>query len=129
MVGQPQKDTPFGLEPNLAAGLAYLLGVIGGIVMLAGGGTNRFVRWAACQAITLWVAYIAFWIALRIVSSLLFAMHLGALALFLIPVGMLVALAALVAWLWTWITAFQGREVQLPGIADLTRRFFAAQLG
>ncbi len=119
MVSQP-KDTPFGLEPNVAAGLAYLLGIIGGIVMLVGGGTNKFVKWAACQSITLGASYIALWIIVDILTM----MHLGFLFL-LFPI---VAILYFVAWLWTWITAFQGKEVRVPVIADLTQRLFGAQV-
>ena len=53
-VTEPPKDTPFGLEPNVAAGLAYLFTLLGGIIMLVGGGTNKFVKWAAAQSITMW---------------------------------------------------------------------------
>lgn len=120
MVSQSPKDTPFGLEPNVAAGLAYLLGIIGGIIMLVGGGTNKFVKWAACQSITLGATYIAVWIVLDILAM----MHLGFLFLLFPIIGILF----FVAWLWTWITAFQGKEVRLPVIADLTERFFGSQL-
>ncbi len=128
MVSQPQHDTPFGLEPNLAAGLAYLLGVIGGIVMLVGGGTNKFVKWAACQSITLWVAWVAVWIAISIVDSMIGMLRLWPLLGLMSIVWMLAAVLAFAAWLWTWITAFSGREVRLPVIADLTQRFFGAQV-
>lgn len=120
MVSQPPKDTPFGLDPNVAAGLAYLLGLIGGIIMLVGGGTNKFVKWAACQSITLSASYFALWIILDILAMI----HLGFLFIFYPIIGLLF----FVAWIWTWITAFQGKEVRLPLIADLTERFFGSQL-
>lgn len=129
MVGQPPKDTPFGLEPNVAAGLAYLLGIVGGIVMLVGGGTNKFVKWAACQSITLGGAYIAFYIAVTIVDMILGIAHLYPLIGIVAILSMIVGLLMLVAWLYTWITAFQGKEVQLPFIAGLTHQFFGSQLG
>lgn len=128
MATQSPSDTPFGLEPNVAAGLAYLLGIIGGIIMLVGGGTNRFARWAACQSITLSATYFAIWIVVNILGALLSMMHLGVLMLLIFPVTMIVGILFFVAWLWTWITAFQGKEVRVPIIADLTERFFSAQL-
>ena len=60
-VTEPPKDTPFGLEPNVAAGLAYLFTLLGGIIMLVGGGTNKFVKWAAAQSITMWAVYFILW--------------------------------------------------------------------
>jgi len=123
MVTQPPKDTPFGLEPNVAAGLAYFFGIIGGIVMLAGGGTNRFVRWAAAQSITLWGAYIVLDVALIFCSSVLWM-----LAVIFTIAWMLLGILALALWLYTWITAFQGKEVRIPIIADWTQRFFGSML-
>jgi len=123
MVSQPQKDTPFGLEPNLAAGLAYLLSIIGGVVMLAGGGTNRFVRFAACQSITFFLA----WVVIRVASGVL-AMFLHFLWLFLIPLYLVIGLVFFVAWIYLWINAFQGKEVRLPIIGDLTQSLFGTML-
>ena len=114
MVDQPPKDTPFGLEPNVAAGLAYLLGVIGGIIMLAGGGTNRFVKWAAAQSITIFGVFFILSIALTFV-------HIGILGLLLWPLE-------IVIWLWTTITAFQGKEVEVPVFASITKSIFGSTL-
>jgi len=111
MALQAPTDTPFGLQPNIAAGLAYLFGLIGGIVILLGGGTNRMVKFAASQSITMWGIYILLSIALRWV-----------------PLGGLVMLAVyliwFVLWLWTFISGFQGKEVEVPIIAGITRSLF-----
>lgn len=123
MASQPTQDTPFGLDQNVAAGLAYLLGPIGGIVMIVGGGTNHFVKWAAAQSITLWATAVVLRIALSIIGSIL---HFLILVIF--PVIMLVGLLMFAAWLWTSITAFQGKEVRVPVVADLTTRLFASIL-
>ncbi len=117
-VTQPPKDTPFGLEPNIAAGIAYLVPIVGGIVMLTGGGTNKFVRWAIAQSITLWVAWIVFcWL----VGIVMLVLHMW---LLFFPVFVGLRIVALVLWLWTFITAFQNKEVQVPVAADLTRNIF-----
>jgi len=123
MASQPTQDTPFGLDQNVAAGLAYLLGPVGGIVMIVGGGSNHFVKWAAAQSITLWATAVVLRIALSIVASIL---HF--LILIIFPVIMLVGLLMFAAWLWTSITAFQGKEVRVPIVADLTTRLFASIL-
>jgi uncharacterized membrane protein len=129
MVNQPPTDTPFGLEPNVAAGLAYLLGIIGGIVMLVGGGTNKFVKWAACQSITFGAVIIVYYIAITILDMILTIAHLWPLIPIVGLVTMIVGLLILVVWLWTFIMAFQGKEVQVPVIAGLTNQFFGSQLG
>jgi uncharacterized membrane protein len=121
-VSEPPKDSPFGLEPNVAAGLAYLIPVIGGIVMMLGGGTNKFVRWAAAQSITLWVGWIIFcWV----IGILMVGLHLWVI---FFPVWLVLRIIALVLWLWTFITAFQNKEVQVPIAADLTRNIFKSYL-
>lgn len=121
-VTQPPADTPFGLEPNVAAGLAYLFCLLGGIVMLVGGGTNRFVKWAAAQSITIWGLWFVIWWALGILAHAWIFLPLILLVSFVLPI------LALIVWLWTFITAFQGKEVRVPGVAGLAESIFKSQL-
>jgi uncharacterized membrane protein len=118
-VTEPPKDTPFGLEPNVAAGLAYLFTLLGGIIMLVGGGTNKFVKWSAAQSITLWgatfVLYIAFWFIAMVIHPFFF-------------LTMLLSLAYFVVWIWTTVTGFQGKEVRVPVIDGITESIFKSQL-
>src|ERR1700729_2690058 len=100
-VTQPPSDTPFGLEPNVAAGLAYLFCLLGGIVILVGGGTNKFVKWAAAQSITLWGAWAVIWWVLLFLSHAWVFWPVILLASFVLPI------LGLVVWLWTFISAFQ----------------------
>jgi uncharacterized membrane protein len=118
---QPPSDAPFGLDPNLAAGLAYLLTWIGGIIFLVGGGTNRFVKFAAAQSLTFWILWIiAYW-----VLGFLSVLSHGLLFL-LFPVLGLIGLGV---WLWTMISAFQGKEVKLPFVSSIVESLFKSQLG
>jgi len=120
-VSQPPSDAPFGLQPNVAAGLAYLLTILGGIIMLVGGGTNKFVKFAAAQSITFWVSYIVVWIAFEVIIMITHMYFLGIifLLLWLVSIGV---------WLWTTIAGFQGKEVRLPVVADLTTNIFKSML-
>ena len=121
-VTQPPTDAPFGLQPNVAAGLAYLLGLLGGIVFLVGGGTNKFVKWSAAQSLTMWGAYLVIYIAFTFI--IFGILHLWVLA----PLLLLVNLLWLVLWVWTFVTGFQGKEVRVPVIAGLTESLFKSQL-
>jgi uncharacterized membrane protein len=121
-VTQPPKDTPFGLDQNVAAGLAYLFWLPGGIVMLLGGGTNRFVKWAAAQSITLWSAWIVLWWLLSALAHTVIFLPLVVLVSIVLP------FLGFIVWLWTFITAFQGKEVRVPGIDSLTQSIFKSQL-
>jgi uncharacterized membrane protein len=121
-VTQPPADTPFGLDANVAAGLAYLFGLIGGIVIAVGGGTNKFVRWAAAQSITLWALWIIIWKGIGLLAATIVGLPLALLVVFVLPI------LGLVLWLWTFITAFQGKEVEVPLVAPLTRSIFKSYL-
>jgi uncharacterized membrane protein len=118
-VTQPPSDAPFGLQPNIAAGLAYLLSIVGGIIMLVGGGTNKFVKWSAAQSIVMWVAYAVVWIALALIGGIAHVLF------FLFPILWIVSF---VLWVWTTITGFQGKEVRVPIIADITQNVFKSML-
>jgi uncharacterized membrane protein len=121
-VTQPPSDTPFGLEQNVAAGLAYLFGLIGGIVMMLGGGTNKFVKWAAAQSITMWGTWFIVWWLLGALS------HLWVFLPLILFVAWILPILGLIVWLWTFISAFQGREVRVPVIEGWTRSLFKSQL-
>lgn len=121
-VTQPPTDAPFGLQPNVAAGLAYLLGIIGGIIMLVGGGTNKFVKWAAAQSITMWAIYFILWFVWTFLVSLV---HIFVV---LFPVMWLIGIVWLALWIWTFVTGFQGKEVRIPVIADITTSIFKTML-
>jgi uncharacterized membrane protein len=115
----PPKDTPFGLEPNIAAGLAYLLGIVGGIIMLAGGGTNPQTRRAATQSVVMWAAFIVLFIALDLLGSampVLWPLH----AL----LNLALTLLSLVAWVWTSLAGFQGKDVRVPVVSGLASNVF-----
>ncbi|MGC2650032.1 MAG: hypothetical protein WA304_04420 [Candidatus Cybelea sp.] len=118
-VTEPPKDTPFGLEPNVAAGLAYLFWLPGGIVMLVGGGTNKFVKWAAAQSITMWGAYFVLYCALWFIAIIIHPFFF---------LAMLLGLLYFVLWIWTFVTGFQGKEVRIPVIDSITESIFKSQL-
>ncbi|HTX58698.1 MAG TPA: hypothetical protein VMH02_03400 [Verrucomicrobiae bacterium] len=122
MATQPTSDAPFGLQPNIAAGLAYLLGILGGIIMLVGGGTNRMVKFAAAQSIVLWVLYIVCQFALSFIVGMTHMYFLG-------TIFFLLWILVFVGWLWGTIAGFQGKEVRFPVVADLTDNIFKSAIG
>ena len=119
MAIQPTTDAPFGLQPNIAAGLAWVFGIVGGLIMLFGGGTNRMVKHAAAQSTVLWGGYIVLMVALTFLS--IFVHFLGLLSL-------VIALVAFIAWIYTSIMGFTGKDVTLPIVGPLAAKIFAAQL-
>jgi len=123
MATQPTTDAPFGLQPNVAAGLAWLFGLIGGLIMLFGGGTNKFVKWAAAQSVTLWGGYLVLEILFNIIVGVVHA-----LAIVILPLLMILGLAALVVWIYTTIMGFQGKDIRLPVISGFAQQLFGTQL-
>lgn len=125
MIQQDSSQSAYGLTPNVAAGLASFFGLIGGIVILLGKPVQQWVRFVAVQSIVLWVAWIAFLIAVSIVMGI-FGLIPG-LRLVLIPIVLLVQLALglviFVAWLMTTIKAFSGQALRLPIVAAFADRW------
>jgi uncharacterized membrane protein len=125
MATQPTTDAPFGLQPNIAAGLAYAFTWLGGLIMLFGGGTNKMVKWAAAQAITLFIFFIAAYIALIILSIVLGMIHLGVISAIL---SLVLMLAWFGSWVYTVIMGFQGKDIRLPYVSQVAQQLFGSQL-
>jgi uncharacterized membrane protein len=117
MTNQTTSDAPFGLAPNVAAGLAYLLGILGGIVMLVGGGSNKTVKWAAAQSIVIWATYIVLAIFIPVLTI---ATHISMIGF----LGLIAGVLWFLIWIWTSVTAFRGTEVRLPVISGITESLF-----
>lgn len=115
--------TSMGMQANVAAGLSYLFGWIGGLIFFLGEKQNRFVRFHAMQSLllsgSLTVLYIVLWV-LDIVSLAAYASFLPLLfgGLF-----WLAGLAGFVLWIVLLINAFQGRYFKLPVIGDYAEKF------
>jgi uncharacterized membrane protein len=99
-----------GLSTNVASALCYLLGFITGIIFLvwAPYNRNRTIRFHAWQSIFLNVAFIAVSIILPAIGH-----FVGVVLLSVID------LAGFVLWIYLLFSAFNGKNVRLPWIADL----------
>jgi len=116
-----------GLAPNIAAGLACIFSIVGGIVFLILEKKDQFVRFYAMQALILGGASIAFSIALQIVSFILIHIpFVGRLiAILLGLLGMVVGLAFFAVWIVTILKAFSGKEWEIPYIGKIAREQLA----
>jgi uncharacterized membrane protein len=109
-------DTGTGLEPNVAGALCYLLGLITGVLFLVLEKDKPVVRFHAFQSIGVSVA----WVALSIVTSIIGVVPfigwiVGAL------MGLVLALAGLILWVYLMYTAFSGKQVELPFVGPWAR--------
>jgi uncharacterized membrane protein len=119
---QSPSSAPFGLAPNVAAALAYVFGIPGGIVMLVAGGSDKTVKWAAAQSIVMWTIYAVLALGIPAIS----------IATRLSMIGFLAGLAGAIwflLWVWTSITAYRGIELRMPVISSIAEILFKPVLG
>ena len=102
------EKTSTGLDANIAAALAYLVGFVTGIIFLVVEKENRFVRFHALQSTLLFAGIVAIDILLQIVPIL------GALVVVFIVIP-----ASAVLWLLLMFKAYQGEEFKLPLVGQL----------
>jgi uncharacterized membrane protein len=112
--------TSMNMEPNVAAGVSYILGWVTGLIFFLVEKQNRFVRFHAMQSIILSVAATVLSIILNVFSLALAVTALGCL---FIPLLSLVGIAFFVLWLICMINAFQGKYFKLPIIGDMAERW------
>lgn len=110
-----------GLAPNVAAGIAAIFTLLGGIVMLALEKRDPFVRFWAMQSVFFGGATLVFAIAAAVIG-----MVLGSISA---PLGWLWSLATgavdiglVVVWIITVIKAFSGKEWEIPVLGKLARQ-------
>jgi len=120
---QPQPAAGTGLTPNVAAALAYVLGLITGIVFLViePHKDDKFVRFHAFQSIFFHVGAIVFWIAWIILSGVL-GYFLGFLAVVMWGLGMLIGLGILGLWILCMYKAYNNESFRIPFIGDLAAK-------
>jgi uncharacterized membrane protein len=120
-----------GLDSNVAGALSYALGLLTGVVMFVVEPDDEFVRFHAAQSIAVFGLLFVAYVVLSVVGSVLSlffvtagtggAMVGGILSLFLGLLWMVVALGALVLWIYLMVRAYQGGTPRIPvaaGIAD-----------
>src|SRR5690242_13230404 len=124
---QNQQKSALGLEPNVAAGLAYLpvcwVHLVMSIIILATEKTNKMVRFHAVQSLLLTGAAIIGGIICWVVWIVIFigavAIRLPFLALFGYLIFLVYGIAVLAAVVFCLIKAFQGQIFKLPIIGNM----------
>jgi len=109
--------TTIGMEANLAGALAYLLGLITGILFFAIEKENKFVRFHAMQSILFCVA----WIILGVALSVL--MMIPVLGWIISILGyLIIGLGGFILWLFIMYKAYQGEQYLLPVVGEIALR-------
>ena len=120
----PNPESSTGLAPNVAGALSYLLGPITGVLMLVLEKRSPFVRFHAAQSIGISVAWIVFWVAYSIVSTVLSLIPVigWIAAILLLLLSVLVGLGGLFLWLFLMYKAWVGVEWEFPWVGEQSRR-------
>jgi len=112
-----------GLTSNVAAALAYILGLITGILFLVlePYKHDRFVRFHAIQSILYSAAGIVFRIGWSILVSAVIDVS-GWAGLVLVPVGLVISLALFGFWIFLMYQAYSNREFRIPIIGAIAAK-------
>lgn len=105
------EKTATGLDPNVAAALAYGVGWVTGIIFLLAEPKNRFVRFHAMQSTIVFLALSVLTIVLQVLP----------IVGMLIAVFLVVPLSA-VLWLILMFKAYQGERFKLPIAGDMAEQ-------
>ena len=115
------------IDTNLVEALAYLAGLITGIIFLVLDPykSNSFVRFHAFQSIFFNIAWVAFWIFWMIVSAVLTPLTAGVFGLIAVPLMLIFTLAGFGIWIFLMYEAYQQTLFKLP----IVGKFAAKQAG
>jgi len=125
MIQDPNQSS-FGLQPNVAAGIASFFVWLGGLIILLGKPPQQWVRFVAVQAIVMFLVFFVAEIALWFITAMLGIVHLWALWPIVFLVGMVIRIAYFIAWIIMTVKAFQGQAQRFPFISDLADRWVPA---
>jgi len=119
-----------GLQPNVLAALAYVLGLLTGLVVYLLEPDDEFVRFHAAQSMVVSVMLVGVSIVFTVVQTAMFSVGVldpagfvlwSLLSLVFTLVGLVLWLASLAAWIYLVVRAFQGSTPRVPiaaGVAD-----------
>jgi len=112
------------MASNVAALLTYVLGFITGIIFLVIDPykDDKFVRFHAFQSIFFNVAIVVFWLAYTILSTILGLISFGVLGIVMGIIGLLIALAMLLYWLFLMYKAYNHERYMIPYIGPLAEK-------
>lgn len=130
---EPKQEAPSsgsGMDPKLAALLAYLLGIIGGIVFIVIEKDNKYIRFHAAQSIVFNIAAVVASIAIGIVSAILggilSAVSLGFLGALIFILSPLLGLGIFIVWIILMLKGYNGYDTgeiyKLPVLGDMAEK-------
>jgi uncharacterized membrane protein len=127
------RESGTGLEENVAAALAYVLGFVSGIVMYLLEPDNPTVRFHAVQSIVVSAGIFVVLVVLNVISAFLAAASSvggpgSSIAFGLIGglfglVSLFVWLASLALWIYLIVRTYQERNPRIPVASEIADRY------
>jgi uncharacterized membrane protein len=119
-----------GLDENVASLLAYVFGLVSGLIFFLIEKDSRLVRFHGMQSTLLagvfWIGEVALWI-LSTIIVLIISQVSGLLGTLVWAVLMLLSfvlgVAALIGWVMCMIKAYQGQYFKLPVLGNFAEKF------
>ncbi len=110
---EEQSSGGTGLDPKVASLLAYLLGIVGGIIFYSIS-KDSYVRFHSMQSILLcvglFILYFAFFILSLIIPFLWF-------------ISWIIYVGVFALWIVVMIKAYQGERYKIPIIGDMAEKY------
>ena len=113
-----------GLGANTAGALAYLAGIVTGILFLVIDPykSDRFVRFHAFQSIFFNLAWIGLWVVWGILGLVLGAVTKGLFFILQVPIDLVLMIGGFCLWAFLMFSAYQGKMTRLPVIGALAAK-------
>ncbi len=119
-----------GLDENVASLLAYVFGLVSGLIFFLIEKDSRLVRFHGMQSTLLagvfWVGEIALWILSTIIVIIISQISglLGTLVWALLGLlAFVLGIGALIGWVLCMIKAYQGQYFKLPVLGNFAEKF------
>ena len=106
-----------GMQPNIEAGLSYVLGWVTGLIFFFMEKQNRFVRFHAMQSILFFGGLTVIRIILSVIGAIAF------LGFFTGLIWIAVSIIGVVGYIVLLINAFQGKYFKLPIVGDYAEKY------
>ena len=126
----PATKSSTGLDENVASLLAYVFGLVSGLIFFFIEKDSRLVRFHGMQSTLLagvfWVGEVALWILSFVLALILSQISglLGTLVWALLSlVEFILFIAVLIAWIMCMIKAYQGQYFKLPILGNFAEKF------
>jgi uncharacterized membrane protein len=117
----PEEPSTTGLDPHVAAALAYLAGPFSGVLVLLAERTSRYVRFHACQSV-LGLGGLGVMVVLLMTLAFVSIVVSATAFKVLLYLGWLTWAAWIVLWIVCLVRAFTGSSWKLPVAGEYAER-------